>query len=38
LGETIESFVKKLGWSVQLRPEIQDFEHLVEALCEQKEK
>ena len=38
IGQTTESFVKKMGWSVQLRPEIQDFEHLVKALCEQKEK
>ena len=36
IGETTESFVKKLGWSVQLSPEIQDFEHLVTALCQQK--
>ena len=36
IGETTESFVKKLGWSVQLRPEIQDFEHLVKALCQQQ--
>ena len=36
LGETTESFVKRLGWSVQLSPEIQDFEHLVTALCQQK--
>ena len=38
LGETTESSVKRLGWSVELRPEIQDFEHLVHALCEQQEK
>ena len=38
IGETTESFVKRLGWSVQLRPEIQDFEHLVKAICEQHEK
>ena len=38
IGETTESFVKRLGWSVQLRPEIQDFKHLVKALCEQQEK
>ena len=38
IGETTESFVNRLGWSVQLRPEIQDFEHLLKALCEQHEK
>ena len=38
LGETTESSVKRLGWSVELRPEIQDFEHLVRALCEQQQK
>jgi len=38
LGETTESFVQRLGWSVMLRPEIQDFEHLVKALCVQQEK
>ena len=38
IGETTESFVKRLGWSGQLRPEIQDFEHLLKALCEQQEK
>ena len=38
LGETTESSVKRLGWSVELRPEIQDFEHLVKALCEQQQK
>jgi len=38
IGKTTESFVKRLGWSVQLRPEIQDFEHLVKALCQQQEK
>ena len=38
LGETTESSVKRLGWSVELRPEIQDFEYLVKALCEQQQK
>jgi len=38
IGETTESSVKSLGWNVKLRPAIQDFEHLVKALCEQKEK
>ena len=38
LGETTESSVKRLGWSVALRPEIQDFEHLVKALCDQQQK
>ena len=38
IGETTESFVNRLGWSVQLRPEIQDFEHLLKALCEQQEE
>ena len=38
LGETTESSVNRLGWSVELRPEIQDFEHLVKALCEQQQK
>ena len=38
IGETTESSVKRLGWSVELRPEIQDFEHLVKALCEQQQK
>ena len=38
LGETTESSVKKLGWSVEIRPKIQDFEHLVKALCEQQQK
>ena len=38
LGEITESSVKRSGWSVELRPEIQDFEHLVKALCEQQEK
>ena len=37
IGETTESFVKRFGWSVKLRPEIQDFEHLLKALCEQQE-
>ena len=37
LGETTESSVKRLGWSVMLRPVIQDFEHLVKELCEQQE-
>jgi len=38
IGETTESSVKRLGWSVELRPEIQDFEHLVKDLCEQQQK
>jgi len=38
IGETTESSVKSLGWNVELRPAIQDFEHLVKALCEQQEK
>jgi len=38
IGETTESSVKSLGWNVKLRPSIQDFEHLVKALCEQQEK
>jgi len=38
IGETTESSVKSLGWNVNLRPSIQDFEHLVKALCEQQEK
>ena len=38
LGEITESSVKRLGWSVELIPEIQDFEHLVKALCEQQQK
>ena len=38
IGEITESFVKSLGWNVKLRPAIQDFEHLVKALCEQQEK
>ena len=38
IGETTESTVKSLGWNVKLRPAIQDFEHLVKALCEQQEK
>tara|TARA_B100000945_G_scaffold315750_1_gene315443 strand:- start:216 stop:1022 length:807 start_codon:yes stop_codon:yes gene_type:complete len=35
IGETTEFSVKSLGWCVELRPSIQDFEHLVKALCEQ---
>ena len=35
IGETTETSVKRFGWSVELRPEIQDFGHLVKALCEQ---
>ena len=38
LGETTESSVKRLGWSVGLRPAIQDFDHLVTALCDQQQK
>ena len=38
IGETTELSVKNLGWSVDLRPEIQDFGHLVKALCEQQQK
>jgi len=38
IGKTTESSVKNLGWSVKLRPAIQDFEHLVKALCEQQVK
>ena len=38
IGETTEFFVKRLGWSVDLLPAIQDFKHLVNALCEQQEK
>ncbi|SVA94823.1 uncharacterized protein METZ01_LOCUS147677 [marine metagenome] len=38
LGETTESAVNGLGWSVQFRPGIQDFEHLVKTLCEQHTK
>ena len=38
IGETTELFVKNLGWSVELRPAIQDFEHLVKAICEQQQK
>ena len=38
IGETTESSVKSLGWNVILRPEIQDFEHLVKALCDQQQK
>jgi len=38
IGETTEFSVKSLGWNVKLRPEIQDFEHLVKILCEQQQK
>ena len=38
LGETTESAVNGLGWSVQFRPGIQDFEHLVKTLCEKHTK
>ena len=38
IGETTESSVKSLGWSVELRPAIQDFKHLVKAICEQQQK
>ena len=38
IGETTELSVKSLGWNVELRPAIQDFEHLVKALCEQQQK
>ena len=38
IGETTESSVKSLGWNVKLCPAIQDFEHLVKALCEQQQK
>ncbi len=38
IGETTESSVKSLGWSVKLRPLIQDFDHLVKAFCEQQQK
>ena len=38
IGETTESSVKSLGWNVKLRPAIQDFGHLVKALCEKQEK
>jgi len=38
IGQTTESSVKSMGWNVKLRPTIQDFEHLVKALCEQQEK
>tara|TARA_B100000686_G_scaffold88713_1_gene95417 strand:+ start:1231 stop:2037 length:807 start_codon:yes stop_codon:yes gene_type:complete len=37
IGETTEFSVKSLGWCVELRPAIQDFEHLVKALCEQQQ-
>ena len=37
IGETTESSVKRLGWCVKLRPAIQDFEHLVKALCKQQQ-
>ena len=38
IGETTELSVKSLGWNVELRPAIQDFEHLVKALCEKHQK
>ena len=38
IGETTEFSVKNLGWNVELRPAIQDFEHLVKALCEKHQK
>ena len=38
IGETTEFSLKSLGWSVELRPVIQDFEHLVKSLCEQQQK
>ncbi len=38
LGETTESAVNSFGWSVQFRPGIQDFEHLVKTFCEQHTK
>ena len=38
IGETTELSVKNLGWNVELRPAIQDFEHLVKALCEKHQK
>ena len=38
IGETTEFAVKSLGWSVELRPSIQDFEHLVKSLCEKHQK
>ena len=34
LGEITANAVKDFGWSVQATPNIQDFEHLVQALCE----
>ena len=38
IGETTELSVKSLGWNVELRPAIQDFEHLVKALCKKHQK
>lgn len=38
IGKTTEFSVKNLGWIVELRPAIQDFEHLVKALCEHQHK
>jgi len=38
IGKTTESSVKNLGWNVKIRPSIQDFEHLVKALCQQQGK
>ena len=38
IGEITESEVNSLGWSVQLRPAVQDFVHLVKTLCEQQQK
>ena len=34
LGEITANAVKDFGWSVQATPNIQDFEHLVQELCE----
>ncbi|HIO83550.1 MAG TPA: uroporphyrinogen-III synthase [Deltaproteobacteria bacterium] len=34
LGEVTADAVQNFGWSVQAKPDIQDFEHLVQLLCE----
>ena len=34
LGEITAATVQTYGWEVHAKPEIQDFEHLVQIICE----
>jgi len=34
IGEITASMVRNFGWKVRVKPKVQDFEHLVKALCE----